>query len=200
MKKESCNGSGWRSFPTLTTLDNRVGQAARLSSYKKLIMYTTQTLQNNQTTNDEQALHLLFQQLLDRWDAGDAAGYAALFVEDADYIAFDGVNQKGQTAIRAVHQSLFEKWLKGSRLTGQIDALRLLAPDVALIHASGNIIDAGRTTPAAERASSQTLVAQKMNDEWRFVAFHNTRIRPMGQGFGGTLAWLIFDRLWRWLQ
>lgn len=113
-------------------------------------------------------------------------------------IAFDGVNQKGRAAILASHQPLFTRWLKGSRLTGQIDSLRLLAPDVALIHASGSILDRGRTTPAPERASSQTLVATKEAGEWRFVAFHNTRIRPMGQAAGGTIAWLLFDRLWRW--
>jgi uncharacterized protein (TIGR02246 family) len=148
--------------------------------------------------SDQVAIHQLFQALLDAWGAGNATDYAALFREDADYIAFDGVNQKGRGAIIASHQPLFTRWLKGSRLTGQIDSLRFLAPNVALIHASGSILDHGRSTPAPERASSQTLVATKENGEWRFVAFHNTRIRPMGQDAGGTIAWLLFDRLWRW--
>lgn len=157
------------------------------------------TKQIDRQTTDEQSIQTLFQQLFVAWGAGDANAHGALFSEDADYIAFDGVNQKGRSAIIASHQPLFDKWLKGSRLTGQIDSLRFLAPDVALIHASGSILDPGRFTPAPERASSQTLVAQKFDDGWRFVAFHNTRIRPMGQTAGGTIAWLIFDRLWRWM-
>jgi hypothetical protein len=41
-------------------------------------------------------------------------------------------------------------------------------------------------------------LAQKIDGVWRIVAFHNTRIRPMGKTTGGTIVWLIFDRLWRW--
>lgn len=159
---------------------------------------TINTDQINPQTTDEQTIHRLFQQLFAAWGAGDTNAYSALFSADADYIAFDGVNQKGRAAIIASHQPLFDKWLKGSRLTGQIDNLRFLTPDVALIHASGSILDHGRSTPAPERTSAQTLVAQKFDGSWRFVAFHNTRIRPMGQRAGETIAWLIFDRLWRW--
>lgn len=107
------------------------------------------------------------------------------------------MNQKGRAAIEASHKPLFEKWLKGSQLTGQIDSVRMLAPDVALLHASGSILDKGRLTPAPERTSSQTLIAVKEPDAWRFTAFHNTHIRPMGKTAGGTIAWLLFDRLWR---
>lgn len=159
---------------------------------------TINTVRINAPATDEQCIRTLFQQLFAAWGAGDANAYGALFSDDANYIAFDGVNQQGRPAIIASHQPLFDKWLKGSRLIGQIDHLRFLAPDVALIHASGSILDHSRATPAPERASSQTLVAQKTDGIWRFVAFHNTRIRPMGQTAGGTLAWLLFDRLWRW--
>lgn len=155
-------------------------------------------VQGQSAATDEQALQILFQQLIAAWGAGDADAYGALFSDDADYIAFDGLNQRGRAAIVAGHQPLFTRWLKGSRLTGQIDSLRFLAPDVVLIHASGSILDAGRTTPAPERSSSQTLVAKKSDGIWRFVAFHNTRIRPMGKTVGGTMAWLLFDRVWRW--
>lgn len=159
---------------------------------------SSSTPQTQSAATDAQALQMLFQQIMAAWGAGDADAYGALFSDDADYVAFDGLNQKGRTAIIASHQPLFAHWLKGSRLTGQIDSLRFLAPDVALIHASGSILDAGRTTPAPERVSTQTLVAQKIDGCWRFVAFHNTRIRPMGKTAGGTMAWLLFDRLWRW--
>jgi len=69
---------------------------------------------------DEMAVRQLFQALNAAWAAGDAVAYAALFTEDADYLAFDGVNQKGRAAIIAGHKPLFEKFLKGSRLTGDI--------------------------------------------------------------------------------
>jgi uncharacterized protein (TIGR02246 family) len=147
----------------------------------------------------ESAVRQLFQQLTDAWGAGDAKAYAALFTEDADYVAFDGVNQKGRAAIEAGHKPLFERFLKGSKLTGGLVDLQLLAPDVMLAHAIGSILDAGRTTPKPERLSSQTLVAVKQNGEWRFRAFHNTRVRPIAGGIGNLLAWALADLFWRLL-
>lgn len=147
---------------------------------------------------DEMAVRALFQALNAAWGAGDAAAYGALFTADADYLAFDGVNQKGRQAIIAGHKPLFETYLKGSRLTGELVSLDFLAPDVVLAHALGSILDAGRSTPKPERLSSQTLIAIKQNGEWRFRAFHNTRVRPMAQG-RGIFAWLLADLFWRLL-
>ena len=148
---------------------------------------------------DEIAVRQLFQSLLDAWGAGDAAAYAALFREDADYVAFDGVNQKGRAAILAGHKPLFERFLKGSRLTGEITSVRFLASDVALIHAAGSTVLAGKPEPSPERASIQTLVAVRRDGEWHFTAFHNTRVRPIGGGFGGLLAWWLADLFWKLL-
>lgn len=145
----------------------------------------------------ELAIRRLFQALLDAWGAGDATAYAALFTEDADYIAFDGVNQKGRAAILAGHQPLFERFLKGSRLVGEITGIRFPCPDVALIHTTGNTVLAGKTRPSPERASVQTFVAVKQDGEWRFTAFHNTRVRPIGGSFGGVVAWLLTDLIWK---
>lgn len=146
---------------------------------------------------DEQTLRDLLQALLARWAAGDAEGYAALFTPDADYVAFDGVNQKGRAAIVAGHQPLFSRWLKGSRLVGEATDIRFLAPDVALLHVTGNTVLAGKSSPTPERASTQTMVAVKREGEWRFTAFHNTRLRPIGAGVGSIIAWRLADLAWR---
>lgn len=160
--------------------------------------FTARTVPATANTADETAIRHLFQALMDAWGTGDAEAYGALFTEDADYVAFDGVNQKGRAAIIAGHKPLFEKYLKGSRLTGELVSLDFLAPDVVLVHAVGSIIDAGRTTPKPERLSSQTLIVIKQNGEWRFRAFHNTRVRPIAQG-SGFLAWLLADLFWKLL-
>jgi len=38
---------------------------------------------------------------------------------------------------RLLDQQLFDTWLRGTRLTGWIEAVRFLGPDVALLHATG---------------------------------------------------------------
>lgn len=111
-------------------------------------------------------------------------------------MAFDGVNQKGREAIVNAHRPLFEKWLKGSRLTGEIVTLRFLAPDGALLHASGGTVLSGKTTPEPERASVQSLVAVEREGVWRWASFHNTRVRPLSGG-RGLVLWNITDKLWR---
>ncbi|MCE7981507.1 MAG: SgcJ/EcaC family oxidoreductase [Caldilinea sp. CFX5] len=168
-----------------------------MSSYTGFVIESNQPATNH--TEDESAVRHLFQQLMAAWAAGDADAYGALFTEDADYIAFDGVNAKGRAAIVASHKPLFERFLKGSYLTGDLVSLRKLAPNVILAHAVGSIVDPGRSTPKPERLSSQTLIAVQEQDEWRFRAFHNTRVRPIARGLGGLAAWVLADLFWRLL-
>jgi uncharacterized protein (TIGR02246 family) len=120
---------------------------------------------------DETAVRALFQCLLDAWGRGDGPAYGALFTDAADYVAFDGSRTVGRRAIAESHQRLFDTWLHGTRLTGRIEGLRWLAPDVALVHATGGTIFAGEAAPRPSRDSIQTLVAVMRDGEWRFAAF-----------------------------
>jgi uncharacterized protein (TIGR02246 family) len=149
---------------------------------------------------DATAVRALYEQLMRGWNTGDAEVFAAPFEEGADFVAFDGTHFKGRHEIVSSHQPLFDKWLKGTRLTGEVRAIRWLSPDVALVHAVGGTIMRNKSRPAPERDSVQTLVAVKRNGDWRLAAFHNTRIRPMGRNAGGTFVWLLSDWLWKLLR
>ena len=131
------------------------------------------------------AVQALFAELIAAWGRGDGHAYGARFTDDADYVAFDGSHTRGRRVIAESHQKLFQTWLKGTRLTGQIERLRFLAPDVALVLATGATLVAGRDLPV--RPSIQTLVAVKRDGVWRFAAFHNTRIVHRN-----ALQWLLF--------
>ena len=137
--------------------------------------------------SDEAAVRRLFQALLDAWGRGDAAGYAALFTEDADYVSFDGAHTRGREAIAASHQPLFQRWLKGTRLTGRIESVRFLSPGIALVHATGSTVFPGERRPRPSRDSIQTLIAICRPDGWRFAAFHNTRVLRRSR-----LGWILF--------
>ena len=160
---------------------------------------TTQTSREGATdyTADEEAIRDLFLQLLDDWGRGDGDAYGSRFTEDADYVAFDGTHTKGQSDIASSHQQLFDKYLKGTRLTGQIRSVRFLSPDTALVHAVGGTMMRGKTRPSPERDSIQTLVAVHRDGHWRFAAFHNSRVRPVSGGVAAFLVWAITDRLWK---
>ncbi|QYJ16023.1 hypothetical protein Rxycam_01853 [Rubrobacter xylanophilus DSM 9941] len=145
----------------------------------------------------EAAIRDLFEKLLEDWNRGDGEAYGSRFTDGADYITFDGTHIRGRAEISASHQRLFDGFLKGTRLTGRIESLRFLGPDVALIHATGNTVMPGKSGPSPERRSIQTLVALRRDGQWRFAAFHNTRVRPIEGGFAAFLIWALTDRLWR---
>jgi uncharacterized protein (TIGR02246 family) len=154
---------------------------------------------NQETTHqtDEAQIRVLFEDLLGDWGRGDGEAYGSRFTEDADYLAFDGTPTRGRRDISSSHQQLFDKFLNGTRLTGRILTIKFLRPDVAIVHATGGTIMRGKTKPSPERASIQTLVAVREDEEWRFAAFHNCRVRPIGRGPAGFLIWALTDKLWR---
>ena len=160
---------------------------------------TTRTPREGATdhTEDERAIRDLFRELLDDWGRGDGDAYGSRFMEDADYVAFDGSHTKGRSDIATSHQQLFDIYLKGTRLTGRIESVRFLGPDTALVHAVGGTVMRGKTRPSPERDSIQTLVAVRRDDQWRFTAFHNSRVRPISGGVASFLIWAITDRLWK---
>ena len=72
--------------------------------------------------------------------------------------------------------------MRGTRLVGDVTDVRFIGSDVAVVLARGGTIMGGRSAPSPERDSVQTLVAVKRGDGWRFVAFQNTRVRPIRSG------------------
>ena len=149
-----------------------------------------------QAYDEEAAVRALYEQLMDGWNRGSAEAFAAPFCEDGDLIGFDGTHLKGRAEIVSFRQPLFDKSLKGTRLVGQVKAVRFLSHDVAIMHAVGGTVMRGKSEASPERDSIQTLAVRR-DGGWRLAAFQNTRVRPMGRSAGGTFVWLLSDRLWK---
>jgi uncharacterized protein (TIGR02246 family) len=145
---------------------------------------------------DEREIRALHRRMLDAWKAGDGEAFAAPFSDDALFVGFDGSVTRGRDQIASTHQELFDRWLKGSRLVEERTEVRFLGADVAIVHAVGGTVMRGKSEPAPERDSIQTLVAVRQAGGWSFVSFQNTRIRPIGAGATSALLWLIPDKLW----
>jgi uncharacterized protein (TIGR02246 family) len=158
---------------------------------------SSHALQQSTMDADEAAVRVLYQRTMDGWNQGSGEAFAAPFDDESDFVAFDGTHFKGRREIASSHQPLFDKWLKGTRLVGQFTSIRFLSPEVALMHATGGTVMRGKSVPAPERDSIQTLVAIKRDGERRFAAFQNTRIRPIGRNVAGTLVWMLSDWLWK---
>jgi uncharacterized protein (TIGR02246 family) len=145
---------------------------------------------------EEAAIRELHVRLLDAWEQGSGEAFAAPFSADADFVAFDGSVLRGREQIAATHQQLFDRWLKGSRLVDEQTRVRFLGSDVAIVMSVGGTVMRGKSEPAPERDSIQTLVAVREAGAWSFVSFQNTRIRPIGANPMSAVLWLLPDKLW----
>jgi uncharacterized protein (TIGR02246 family) len=125
----------------------------------------------------------LGQALQDAWNRGDAAAYASLFTDDADFVAWNGSYGRGRQAIEDGHRLLFDGPLAGSRMvlvdedaeSAPRGSLRFVRPDVAIMVISGVVTLAGQSATGPDHQSVQTFVLTKNVNRWRVAAFHNTR-------------------------
>jgi uncharacterized protein (TIGR02246 family) len=133
--------------------------------------------------DDKAALGALYFQMIDGWNKGSGDAFAAPFAEDGDLVGFDGTHLKGRQEIASFHQRLFDTFVKGSQLVGKVRNVRILTPDVAIMHAVGGTVMAGQSNIEPERNSIHTLVAKRddNNGQWHFIAFQNTRAQYIGR-------------------
>jgi uncharacterized protein (TIGR02246 family) len=131
------------------------------------------------TPADDHQLRALFQQLCQAWTDGDAAAYGACFTTDCDYVSFDGTRAHGQEQVIESHDTLFRGVLFGSALVGEVESIRYVAHDVAVLHGTASVLVAWRSTLPKRRFTRNTLVAVRGPHGWRFTAIHNGRVRPV---------------------
>jgi uncharacterized protein (TIGR02246 family) len=127
---------------------------------------------------DEQQIRAIVDRMFDAWGRGDAAAYHADLTDDADYVAFDGSRRSKADSIRS-HENLFRTVLYGSRLTGEVESIRFVTPDVAVVHLTGSVVEGWRQQMRRRRLSRQTMVVVRRDGRWQVTAFHNTRVRPL---------------------
>lgn len=147
------------------------------------------------TDKDEREIRKLMARLSDSWARGDAQAYGAEFTDDCDYVAFDGTRFRGPAEPATHLARLFDTVLKDSRLQGEVESVRFLTPEVAVVHWTGSVAYPWQQRVRRRRRSRQTLVVVRREGRWQATAFQNTRVRPLPQrGLGFALA----TRVIRW--
>ena len=127
-------------------------------------------------TPDETLLHELVAKLEAAWNASDSMTWAAQFAEDADFIHVLGAHYRGRTDVERGHRVIFDTIYKGSRNNLQVERIRFVRPDVAIVFIHGNLL--WYLNGAEQRIEARpTLVAEKSSDgRWQIVAFQNTLV------------------------
>jgi uncharacterized protein (TIGR02246 family) len=134
---------------------------------------TTQTRPSNPT--DEDAIRAIHQRMIDAWNAGDGAAFAAPFTDGADFVVWDGTHLKERQQIASFTQRIFDTVAKGSRLEGEVKFVNFLSPQLAVMHSDVRVTLPGQPKASPGRDSMQLTVVTKRNGEWCGEALMNAR-------------------------
>jgi uncharacterized protein (TIGR02246 family) len=111
------------------------------------------------------------------WNEGDGWAFAESFAPDADFVDIRGEHHRGQEAIAAGHQAIFDSVYKGSTTDYELTGARELSDGVILAHATADL-SAPSGPMAGEHSSVLSLVLVRGGAGWKIAAFHNTLVAP----------------------
>jgi uncharacterized protein (TIGR02246 family) len=124
---------------------------------------------------DEAAVSAIPLRMVDAWNKGSGADFAAAFSDNADFVAFEGTHLKGRKEIASFHQPLFDTSLKGTRLEGEVKFVHFPSPQVAVMHAIARVALPGEDGPSPSRDSMQIFVVMKRDGDWHVEGLLNAR-------------------------
>ena len=131
-------------------------------------------------SKDRAAIEAIVKQLEAAWNAADGDAFAEPFADDADFITIRAEHILGRAAIASGHAGIFRTIYAGSVNQLTLEALRLLRPDVALIHVHAQLdVPAGPLQGKQNARFSAVLTREKGG--WQIVSLHNMAIPPNAQ-------------------
>ncbi|RZS44946.1 uncharacterized protein (TIGR02246 family) [Herbihabitans rhizosphaerae] len=103
------------------------------------------------------------------WNAGDGAGWAKHFAEDADFADVVGRIQRGRETIATEHQKIFDTIYQGSHLEYWVTDSRPIGEDILLVHTESTL-----DVPSGPREGRFEAIQTKVIKGDKIVAFQNT--------------------------
>jgi len=108
------------------------------------------------------------------WNAGDLEGYRKLLTEDADVVSATGRRSAGRDAVIALsaEQKRLPSYRDASITATEIDAIRLVKPDVALVDATYRMtgVRIPDTSEPRPVAGSILFVLMQQDGAWRIAS------------------------------
>lgn len=117
------------------------------------------------------------QGVVDAWAQGNAAGIAAQFTADADFISGDGSYVFGSAALEPYYAAQFAEggFLHGTRVTAVVNKVACESGSIARVITLGGILFPGQTEVQPEWRGIQSWVVVRHGSTWKARLFHNTR-------------------------
>lgn len=131
---------------------------------------------------DGDVIGRMVQSQAEAWCRGDAEGYAANAEADLGFTNILGARFVGREAFVKVHERILSGIYQGSRLTLDIEHLRILGPDVAVVELAVRLEGAKSAPPGIHLDADGTLrtrlleVFERRAGSWVLVVNHNTAV------------------------
>jgi uncharacterized protein (TIGR02246 family) len=126
---------------------------------------------------DYTAIEKIIRKLESAWNVGDGTALAAPFAPDADFVTIRAEHFQGRDAIAAGHQAIFRSIYAGSENRYTVESMRLLHPDVSLVHVS-SALNAPQGPLAGRHNALFSAVLIRTTTGWQITSFHNTLAPP----------------------
>ncbi|HEY3750264.1 MAG TPA: SgcJ/EcaC family oxidoreductase [Pseudonocardiaceae bacterium] len=110
------------------------------------------------------------------WDAGDAEGFADVFVENGSFLVGDQ-QLTSQSEIRDYMKAAFAGGLAGTTFAQEPVEVKLLTPDVALVITNGGIVAAGATELAPGASTRDVWITAKQDGVWQLVSLQTSPVK-----------------------
>jgi len=147
-----------------------------LVTISSLIILNMTTQAQTGSTADESQIRDLVKTMEDGWAKKDGAYFAKPFAENADYVVINGMYIKGRTAIAEAHQRIFDSIYKETFIKTEVQHIRFLRPDIAIVHYTGHMTGGAGEQKTDSRAII-TITVEKSANGWQIAAFQNTGIQ-----------------------
>lgn len=122
-------------------------------------------------TQDREVLTVL-DNLYQAWADNDADAFVADYTEDTTSI-LPGSCSVGPAATRDRMAAAFAGPLKGSQVRDEVQSVRRLGADAAVVVSRSTVLMAGETQPSDDRWLMATWTLTRRDGRWLLAAYHN---------------------------
>ncbi len=132
------------------------------------------------SSSDEMAICTLYRTMVEGWNTRSAEAFAAPFAVNGEAIGFDGSQMMGSGEIAATLRQIFADH-ETAPYVSKIKSVRLVSPDVALLHAIVGMIPPGQSDLNPALNAHQTLIAARHHGTWQIVLLQTTPAQLHGR-------------------
>jgi uncharacterized protein (TIGR02246 family) len=105
------------------------------------------------------------------WQENDADAFASWYTRDAT-VVLPGLYLKSRDELRTTMVAAFAGPLRGSRRAVDLDTVRFLGADAAVVVGSSAVVHQGESEPPSDRWARSTWVLGRHDSGWLIAAYH----------------------------